>query len=120
VRARTTTTGVSSLWVLHWTDATGAGGLGLGIGGGRLVLRAGSLDTAVDIATDGSWHCYALSSNSRKLSVFVDGSPVLSVDAPALGSRSGWTRREVGGGGAIQISTFLAWNRDAAVESVGR
>lgn len=118
VRARTTATGVSSLWLLHWTDATGAG-LGLGIGGGRLVLRTGTRDTAVDVPADGSWHWYALSSNGHRLALFLDGSPILSLDSPDLGSRSGWTRRELGTGGALRIAAFLAWNREAAVRTVG-
>jgi hypothetical protein len=43
----------------------------------------------------------------------------IAVDAFPAGSRSGWTRREVGEGGAVQVAAFLAWGRAVDVASVG-
>lgn len=126
LRARlATTTGVESLGLLDWSDPATGAGLHLGIGGGKLDVRVGTRDTTVAWDPGLSWFGAALSWDGQILTVATDGQVRLRwVLADALSERSRWTRREVGLGGGLRMSSLFTFEgaRDATVLSapVGR
>jgi len=110
VRARLNLTAVGSLWLVDWTDPDGAG-LRIGIGAGRLSVRAGLKDTAIDLVDSGTWSSWVASWDGQNLSVSSDGAERLRVASDVLGRRASWTLRRLGQGGGLDISTVLAWRR---------
>lgn len=120
IRTRMATTGVESLGLLDWTDPTTGTGLHLGVGGGKLEVRVGSRDTSVAWDPGTTWFGTALSWDGQILTVATDGQPRLRwLLADALSDRSRWTRREVGLGGGLWMSSLSTFSvaRDAMVLS---
>ena len=110
LRARMATTGVESLGLLDWTDPATGTGLHLGIGGGKLDVRVGTRDTTVAWDPGLSWFGAALSWDGQILTVATDGQVRLRwVLADALSDRSRWTRREVGLGGGLRMSSLFTF-----------
>jgi hypothetical protein len=110
VRARLNLTAVGSLWLVDWTDLDGAG-LRIGIGAGKLSVRAGLKDTAIDLADSGTWTSWGASWDGQDLSVSSDGIERMRVRTDALGRRASWISRRIGQGGGLDVSTILAWRR---------
>jgi hypothetical protein len=110
VRARLNLSAVGSLWLADWTDADGAG-LRIGIGAGRLSVRAGVKDTAVELIDSGAWSSWTASWDGQNLSVSSNGTERLRMASDALGHRASWTLRRLGQGGGLDVSTVLAWRR---------
>lgn len=108
LRGRATSFGIENLWLLDWTDPN-LRGLRLGMGGGFLTVRTGGQDTSLAWDPGGSWFSLAASWDGRVLRVAVDGVQKLSLvpEAGALEARSSWTRRNIGLGGGLVLSTLL-------------
>lgn len=120
-----TTSGVESLGLLDWSDPTTGSGLHLGIGGGKLEVRAGTRDTSVAWDPGLDWTGTAISWDGQFLTVATDGRQRLRwLLSDALSDRSSWTRRVVGLGGGLRMSSLFTFAvaRDAVVLSapVGR
>lgn len=116
IRTRLATTGVESLGLLDWTDPSTGTGLHLGIGGGKLEVRVGTRDTTVAWDPGTAWSGTALSWDGQILTVAADGRTRLRwILADGLSDRSRWTRREVGLGGGLRMSSLFtfAGARDA-------
>ena len=120
LRARMVATGVESLGLLDWNDPATGAGLHLGLGGGKLEVRVGTRDTTIAWDPGLSWFGAALSWDGQILTVATDGQARLRWLLPdVLSDRSRWTRREVGLGGGLRVSSLFtfAGTRDAAVMS---
>lgn len=108
LRGRATSEGIEDLWLLDWTDPN-LRGLRLGMGGGFLRVRAGGLDTTLAWDPGESWFSLAVSWDGRILRLAVDGVQKLALvpEGGALEARTSWTRRNIGLGGGLVLSTLL-------------
>jgi len=121
LRGQATSAGIENLWLLDWTDAN-LQGLRLGMGGGFLTVRAGAFDTTLAWNPGTAWFSVAASWDGRTLRVGIDGVQrlVLVPGAGTLDARSAWTRRNIGLGGGLVLSSLLVLDRalDPAVFSL--
>jgi hypothetical protein len=122
LRGQATSVGIEDLWLLDWTDAS-AMGVRIGMGGGLLTVRLGDRDTSLAWNPGTSWFGMAVSWDGHTLRLAIDGEERLILAPPTgavVDQRASWSRRHIGLGGGLALSTLLVLDRAVEVQGFSR
>ncbi|MBK9576875.1 MAG: hypothetical protein IPO40_07375 [Fibrobacteres bacterium] len=113
MRLRLTSPAIGSIWLLDAGDSADKPGLRIGVGGGKIRVVASGLDTAFAVPTPAGWATWVAGFDGKWLVVWSGGVERVRLELPGLADRTGWTRRDLGSGGGMQLGAILVWDRFA-------
>lgn len=111
MRLRLTSPSIGSIWLLDAGDSVDKPGLRIGVGGGKIRVVTSGLDTALATPTPVGWATWVAGFDGKWLVVWSGGVERVRLELPGLADRSGWTRRDLGSGGGMQVGAILVWDR---------
>lgn len=111
MRLRLTSPSIGSIWLLDAGDTSAKSALRIGVGGGKIRVVTPALDTAFVVPTPVDWATWVVGFDGKRLLVWSGGKERVRLELPGLADRTNWTRRDLGSGGAMFVSSILVWDR---------